>query len=87
MDAYRSPQCSGNVELRCAYIVRNHVVVTGTMKPTCIITSRSVSGAGLTRVMSCAAADVINDPADWMTGCMRGASVSRVNVESEDGYV
>jgi hypothetical protein len=42
----------------------NYVVVTGTVKSTCIIVSRTVSGAGLTNVMSCAAADVMSDPAD-----------------------
>ena len=70
-----------------ALLVSNPAMVKGTVKLTCIITSRSVSGAGLTRVMSWAAADVMNDPADWMTGCMRGASVSRLNVESEEGNV
>jgi hypothetical protein len=66
---------------------RVRVMGIGQVKPTCIITSRSVSGAGLTSVMSCAAADVMNDPADWMTGSMRGASVSRLNVEPEEGNV
>ena len=37
--------------------------------------------------MSCAAAEVMSDPADRMAGCMRGASVSRLNVESEEGKV
>lgn len=49
--------------------------------------STSVSGAGLTSVMSCAAADVMSAPADWMEGCMRGASDSRLNVESGEGKV
>jgi hypothetical protein len=35
--------------------------------------------------MSCAAAAVIKDPADWMAGCMRGASDSKLNGESGDG--
>jgi hypothetical protein len=35
--------------------------------------------------MSCAAAEVIDDPADWMAGCMRGASDSKLNGESEEG--
>jgi hypothetical protein len=51
------------------------------------VISTSVSGAGLTRVMSCAAADVMSAPADWMEGCMRGASDSRLNVESGEGKV
>jgi hypothetical protein len=67
--------------------VSNRVTAMGKVKPTCIITSRTVSGAGLTSVMSCAAADVMNDPADWMMGSMRGASVSRLNVEPEEGNV
>ncbi len=49
------------------------------------MTSISVSGAGLTSIMSCAAADVMSDPADRMAGCMRGASVSGLNVESGEG--
>ena len=56
-----------------------------TLSVTCIVISKSVSGAGLTSVMSCAAADVMSDPADAMAGCMRGASVSGLNVESEEG--
>jgi hypothetical protein len=54
---------------------------------TCNMVSKSVSGAGLTSVMSCAAAEVMSDPADRMAGCMRGASVSRLNVESGEGKV
>jgi hypothetical protein len=49
--------------------------------------SRRVNGAGLTSVMSCPAADAMSEPADWMAGCMRGASVSRLKVESGDGKV
>ena len=56
-----------------------------TLGVTCIVISKSVSGAGLTSVMSCAAADVMSDPADKTAGCMRGASVSRLKVESEEG--
>ena len=52
-----------------------------------MVISKMVSGAGLTSVMSCAAAEVIRDPADWIEGCMRGASDSRLNVESGDGKV
>ena len=52
-----------------------------------MVISKMVSGAGLTSVMSCAAAEVIRDPADWIAGCMRGASDSRLNVESGDGKV
>lgn len=37
--------------------------------------------------MSWAAADLMRDPADWMAGCMSGASDSRLNVESGDGRV
>lgn len=47
--------------------------------------SMSVTGAGLTSVMSCDAAEVMSDPADWIAGCMRGASDSRPNVESGEG--
>ena len=35
--------------------------------------------------MSCAAAEVISDPADRMAGCMRGASDSGSKGESGDG--
>jgi hypothetical protein len=35
--------------------------------------------------MSCAAADVINDPADRIAGSMRGASDSRLNGLSGEG--
>ena len=52
---------------------------------TCIMISRSVSGAGRTSVMSCAAAEVINDPADRTAECMRGASDSRLNGKSGEG--
>jgi len=54
---------------------------------TCSTVSKSVTGAGLTSVISCAAAEVMSDPADRMAGCMRGASVSRLNVESGEGKV
>jgi hypothetical protein len=37
--------------------------------------------------MSCAAADVMSDTADRMSGCMRGASDSRLKVESGEGKV
>src|SRR5258708_6095537 len=47
--------------------------------------SKTESGAGLTSVMSCAAAEVMSDPADRTSGCMRGASDSRVNIESGEG--
>lgn len=36
----------------------------GTFNLTCIVTSSSVSGTGLTSVMSCAAADVMSNAAD-----------------------
>ena len=35
--------------------------------------------------MSCAAAEVISDPAERMAGCMRGASDSRLKGESGEG--
>jgi len=60
-------------------------VARGTFSFTCIITSKTVSGVGLTSVTSCAAADVISELAEWMSGCMRGASDSNVNDEPEDG--
>ena len=44
-----------------------------------------VRGAGLTSVMSCAAAYVMSKPADCMVGCIRGASVSRLTVTPEKG--
>ena len=44
-----------------------------------------MSGAGLTSVMSWAAADVMSEPADRMAGCIRGASDSGLKVESGDG--
>jgi hypothetical protein len=44
-----------------------------------------MTGAGLTSVMSCAAAAVMSNPADCMAGCMRGASDSRLNGESGEG--
>jgi hypothetical protein len=59
----------------------------GSSSVTCNMVSKSVRGAGLTSVMSCAAAEVMSDPADKMAGCMRGASVSRLNVESGEGKV
>jgi hypothetical protein len=52
---------------------------------TCNAVSTSVRGAGLTSVMSCAAADVICSPADCMAGCMRGASDARLKVDSGEG--
>jgi len=60
-------------------------VTRRTFSFTCIITSMTVSGAGLTRVASCAAADVISELAEWMSGCMRGASDSKVNDEPAEG--
>jgi hypothetical protein len=42
-------------------------------------------GVGLTRVMSCAAADVMSNPADCMPGCMRGASDSKLYGDSGEG--
>ena len=46
-----------------------------------------MSGAGLTSVVICAAADAMSIPADCMSGCMRGPSDSKVNVDSEEGRV
>lgn len=37
--------------------------------------------------MSCAAADVMSDPADCMAGCMRGASESRLKYDPGEGKV
>ena len=37
--------------------------------------------------MSCAAAELMSVPADWMSGCIRGASDSRLKVESGEGKV
>lgn len=54
---------------------------------TCNVVSMSVNGAGLTSVTSCAAAEVMVDPADRMEGCMRGVSDSRVNIEFGEGKV
>ena len=59
----------------------------GTFNLTCIVTSSSVSGTGLTSVMSCAAAEVMSNPADWMAGCMRGASDSKLNCDFGEGKV
>jgi|SRR6266702_391259 len=60
-------------------------MVAGTILFTCITTSRTTNGAGLTSVMSCAAAEVMSDPADCMLGCMRGASDSRLNGAFDEG--
>ena len=73
------------MELQYSHIISENQWLQGTLSGTCIITSKSVSGAGLTRVMSCAAADVMSAPADAMAGCMRGASVWGVKIESGDG--
>jgi len=54
----------------------------GSFSVTRITVSKSVSGAGLTSVMSWVAAEVMSDPTDRLAGCMRGASVSKLNVES-----
>ena len=87
MGAYRSSQCSRKMVLQYSHIVSNNPRQWGTLSVTCIITSKSVRGAGLTSAVSCAAADAMSDPADAMAGCMRGASVSRLKIESGDGYV
>jgi hypothetical protein len=47
----------------------------------------TISGAGLTSVMSCPAAEVMSDPAARMSGFMRGSSDSRVNFESGEGIM
>ena len=60
-------------------------MVRETFNLTCSAVSISVSGAGLTRVMSWAAAEVMSCPADCMAGCMRGASDSKVKVDSGEG--
>src|SRR5258708_16748738 len=87
MHAYRSSHCSTKMVLRHSISLAIVHGSEGTLNNTCIMTSKSVSGAGLTSVMSCAAADVMSDPADRIDGCMRGASVSRLKVESGEGYV
>ena len=56
-----------------------------TFNLTCNVVSISVSGAGLTSIVSWAAADVMSSPADCMAGCMRGASDSKVKVDSGEG--
>jgi hypothetical protein len=61
--------------------------VSRNLRLTCVEISRRVSGAGLTSVMSCAAADTMSEPADCMAGYMRRASVSGTKVESGDGKV
>jgi hypothetical protein len=84
MGANRSPHCSRNMELH--YSPREKSSLSrAVVNFTCIMRSRSVRGAGRTSVMSCAAAEVINDPADWMAGCMRGTSDSGLNGESGEG--
>ena len=52
---------------------------------TCNVVSSNVSGVGRTSVMSCAAADAMSIPADRTAGCMRGASDSRLKVDSGEG--
>jgi hypothetical protein len=59
----------------------------GSLSSTCIVVSMSMSGVGLTSVINCAAAEVMSDPAERMAGCMRGSSVSKLNVESGEGKV
>ena len=56
-----------------------------TVNFTWVVTSRIVIGAGRTRVMSWAAAEVIIDPANRMVGSMRGASDSKLNGKSGEG--
>ena len=65
MRAYRSPHCSRQMELQYSHIISNVPRRSG--KPlnfTCCAVSKSESGAGLTSVMSCDAAEVMSDPAD-----------------------
>ena len=83
--AYCGPHCSGNEELDG--VNNNTRSRQRTSGLTWVEISRSVSDAGLTSVKSCPAADAISEPADWMAGCMRGASVSGLKVESGDGKV
>ena len=86
MCADRSTYCSRNMVLRCSDVVSNNPWPSlKTFNLTCNVVSSSVSGAGLTRVMSWAAADVMSSPADCMAGCMRGASDSKVKVDSGEG--
>ena len=62
-------------------------MASNNLKLTCNEISRRVTWAGLASDISCAAADVMSDPADWMSGCMRGASDLRLKVESGEGKV
>jgi len=62
-----------------------YVAARGTFSFSCIITSKTVSGAGLTSVTSCATEGVISELAEWISGCMRGATDSKVNDEPEKG--
>ena len=88
MRTYRSSHRSRKVELQYFRVVSDNLWHRGgPFNFTCIVISTSVSGAGLTSVVSCAAADVMSAPADWMEGCMRGASDSGLNVESGEGKV
>jgi len=79
MGADRGAQCRGNIELSL-FVSNNTQHEKNSI--TCIIISSIVRGAGLTSVMSCAAADVMSKPADCTVGCMRGASDSRLNGDS-----
>src|ERR1700761_7543277 len=87
MYTHCSTHCSGNVELNNPRhgAVRSVCDCQGIIRFTCIVISQTTCGAGLTRVISCAAAEVTSDPADWMSGCMRGASDSRVNGVFDEG--
>jgi len=81
----RSPECRRNVKLHFPHVISCNAWAQRTFDITCIITSKTVSGAGLTIIVSCAAAEVMRDPADKMSGCMRGVSDSGLNGESEEG--
>ena len=65
MSAYCGPHCSRYVELQ---ISMSSAIIHGSAEESCMFTcveaSRTESGAGLTRAMSCAAADVMSDVAD-----------------------
>ena len=67
MRNYCSSQCTRNVVLGYSSIVSNNVIIRDSAKEiqlTCNETSRRVIWAGLASDMSCAAADVMSDPAD-----------------------
>ena len=87
MHTGRNTHCATDMELRRSHVVSNRLCLRNLRPLTCISTSSTVIGAGLTSVISCAAADVMSNPADCMAGCMRGASDSKLNGDSGEGKV